>query len=150
MSGDGIEEAQTRIIALREKIDRANVEYYVLDNPTLTDAEYDAAMRELRALEAEYPDLVTPDSPTQRVGAAPVSAVRQRDAPRADALARQCLRRRTICARGRSASTLDRAARTITFDVEPKIDGLGDRPHLHGRPVRRAARRAATASRART
>ncbi len=62
---------EERVAALRQQIDHANVEYYVHDNPTLTDAEYDALMNELRALEAEYPALVTPDSPTQRVGAAP-------------------------------------------------------------------------------
>lgn len=57
------------VSALREAIDRANHEYYVLDNPTLSDAEYDAMMNRLRAIEAERPDLRTPDSPTQRVGA---------------------------------------------------------------------------------
>jgi DNA ligase (NAD+) len=54
---------------LRGLIDEANHRYFVLDQPTLSDGEYDALVRELRALEAEHPDLVTPDSPTQRVGA---------------------------------------------------------------------------------
>jgi DNA ligase (NAD+) len=52
-------------------IREANRRYYVLDDPTLADAEYDGLMRELLALEAEHPELVTPDSPSQRVGAAP-------------------------------------------------------------------------------
>lgn len=62
-------EAEQRIDSLREAIRKANHEYYVLDQPTLTDAEYDRLFRELQALEAEYPDLSSPDSPTQRVGA---------------------------------------------------------------------------------
>src|SRR5690606_9728961 len=51
-----------------------NHRYYVLDAPTVSDAEYDRLMTELAALEEAHPDLITPDSPTQRVGAAPLSA----------------------------------------------------------------------------
>ena len=60
-----------RAAALRGLLDEANRRYYVDDAPTLTDAEYDASLRELQELEAVHPELVTPDSPTQRVGAAP-------------------------------------------------------------------------------
>ena len=56
---------------LREAIDRANYRYYILDNPEVSDAEYDKLMRRLEAIEREHPELATPDSPTQRVGAAP-------------------------------------------------------------------------------
>ncbi len=62
-----------RAAELREKIAGHNHDYYVLDRPTISDAEYDALFRELSSLEAEYPSLVTPDSPTQRVGGAPQS-----------------------------------------------------------------------------
>jgi DNA ligase (NAD+) len=58
---------------LREEIDRANYEYFVLDAPTKSDAEYDRLMRELRDIEEKHPTLRTPDSPTQRVGAEPQS-----------------------------------------------------------------------------
>ena len=64
---------RTRVRRLRERIDTANHEYYILDQPTLDDPAYDALLRELQDLEAKYPELVTPDSPTQRVGAAPSS-----------------------------------------------------------------------------
>ena len=57
--------------ALREQIRKAEYEYYVLDQPSLTDPEFDALYLELRRLEAKHPRLVTPDSPTQRVGGAP-------------------------------------------------------------------------------
>jgi DNA ligase (NAD+) len=58
---------------LREEIERANYEYYVLDAPTKSDAEWDRLMRELREIEEQHPTLRTPDSPTQRVGAEPQS-----------------------------------------------------------------------------
>jgi DNA ligase (NAD+) len=64
--------AQKRAARLREAIETHDHNYYVLDAPTVSDAEYDALFRELAALEGEYPALVTPDSPTQRVGGAPL------------------------------------------------------------------------------
>lgn len=60
---------EDRVAHLREAINEANRRYYVLDDATLSDAEYDDLMRELRVLEEEHPDLITPESPTQRVGA---------------------------------------------------------------------------------
>jgi DNA ligase (NAD+) len=65
-------DAERRIAELRTQIARNDYRYYVLDDPDLPDAEYDRMMVELRALEAQYPDLVTPDSPTQRVSGEPV------------------------------------------------------------------------------
>ena len=65
----------SRAAELRTQLERASYEYYVLDRPTLSDAEYDRLFRELQAIEREHPGLRTPDSPTQRVGAAPVSAL---------------------------------------------------------------------------
>lgn len=66
------EEIKKRIEFLRKEINHHNYRYYVLDSPEISDAEFDRLMNELKELEAGYPDLVTPDSPTQRVGAAPV------------------------------------------------------------------------------
>lgn len=62
--------ARTRVDELRRQLEHHNRLYYVLDTPAITDAEYDALFRELQRLEEQYPDLVTPDSPTQRVGGA--------------------------------------------------------------------------------
>jgi DNA ligase (NAD+) len=59
---------QQRIAQLRAELERHNHAYYVLDAPTIPDAEYDKLFRELQALEAQHPELLTPDSPTQRVG----------------------------------------------------------------------------------
>jgi DNA ligase (NAD+) len=64
-------EAAERVRALRAEIERHNYAYYVLDAPTVPDAEYDRLFRELQALEVQHPELVSPDSPTQRVGARP-------------------------------------------------------------------------------
>ncbi|MGD9000578.1 MAG: NAD-dependent DNA ligase LigA [Granulosicoccaceae bacterium] len=63
-----------RVARLREQINHHNYLYYVLDNPEIPDAEYDRLLRELEQLEAEHPELITPDSPTQRVGAKPLKA----------------------------------------------------------------------------
>ncbi|MEK8090398.1 NAD-dependent DNA ligase LigA [Thermithiobacillus plumbiphilus] len=68
------EEIRDRVAALRAEINEHNHRYYVLDRPIISDAEFDRLLRELEALEQEYPELVTPDSPTQRVGAQPLSA----------------------------------------------------------------------------
>jgi len=68
------EKAQNRIQELRAEINHHNYRYYVLDSPEISDAEYDALMRELRQLETQYPQFLTPDSPTQRVGAEPLEA----------------------------------------------------------------------------
>ncbi len=65
-------DVQARVAALRREIERHNHAYYVLDRPTVPDAEYDRLFRELQVLEAEYPELVTPDSPTRRVGGRPL------------------------------------------------------------------------------
>jgi DNA ligase (NAD+) len=61
-------DAAPRIAQLRTELERHNHAYYVLDAPTIPDAEYDKLFRELQALEAQHPELLTPDSPTQRVG----------------------------------------------------------------------------------
>src|ERR1700680_2333413 len=60
-----------KIEALREKIRHHEHLYYVLDNPEISDAEFDKRMQQLKDLESEHPTLVTPDSPTQRVGGKP-------------------------------------------------------------------------------
>lgn len=62
---------------LRDQITTYNYQYYALDNPTIPDAEYDRLFRELQAIEASYPECVTMDSPTQRVGSQPLSAFSQ-------------------------------------------------------------------------
>ncbi len=71
---DDLDKVKQRIEKLRAEINHHNYRYYVLDSPEISDAEYDELMRELKKLEEEHPQFLTPDSPTQRVGAAPVEA----------------------------------------------------------------------------
>jgi DNA ligase (NAD+) len=68
------QEAKLRVEELRSQVNYHDYRYHVLDQPEIADPEYDALMRELRGLEAKYPELITPDSPTQRVGGQPVEA----------------------------------------------------------------------------
>jgi DNA ligase (NAD+) len=112
-----------RVVELRRVIDEANHRYHVLDQPTLSDGEYDALMRELQALEAEHPELVTPDSPTQRVGGAPsgqFAEVRHPEPMLSLANARSD---------GEYAAWIERIRRLLDGEefqlvTEPKIDGL--------------------------
>lgn len=67
-------EITQQVLALRDTINQHNHAYYVLDDPQLPDKEYDKLVRDLEALEAQYPELISPDSPTQRVGATPLTS----------------------------------------------------------------------------
>ena len=69
--------AKNRILELRAELDQHNYRYHVLDEPSVPDAEYDRLFHELKALEAAHPELITSDSPTQRVGSAALSAFTQ-------------------------------------------------------------------------
>ena len=66
-----VKDAEKKIDSLREKIRHHEYLYYVLDQPSISDQEFDQLMRQLKELEAEHPKLITPDSPTQRVGGKP-------------------------------------------------------------------------------
>ena len=70
-----LEQAQKRVEELRAVIERNNRLYYDQDAPELEDFEYDALTRELKALEAQFPQLITPTSPTQKVGGTPAGAL---------------------------------------------------------------------------
>jgi DNA ligase (NAD+) len=64
-----------RAAQLRDELNEHGYRYYVLDDPTITDDKYDALLDELRAIEAEHPELLSADSPTQRTGGPPVSTL---------------------------------------------------------------------------
>ena len=70
-------EAAARADRLRRELERANHNYYIKDAPSIPDAEYDRLLRELQSLETQHPELSGPDSPTRRIGAAPLAAFRQ-------------------------------------------------------------------------
>ena len=68
---------QEEIQALRRELEQANYEYYVQDNPSMSDYDYDHKLRRLEELEGAHPELITPDSPTQRVGGKPLDSFSQ-------------------------------------------------------------------------
>src|SRR5699024_10670710 len=70
-------QAKEKIDALRKLLNKYGHEYYVLDDPSVPDVEYDKKLRELEELESQYPDLITEDSPTQRIGGEPLDAFRK-------------------------------------------------------------------------
>lgn len=115
--------AADRVKALREQIAWHDHRYYTLDAPEISDASYDALMRELKALEAEHPELVTPDSPTQRVGGAPLDKFdkvthRQQMLSLANAFSDEELE--DFDERLRKGLGADEVA----YTCEPKMDGL--------------------------
>src|SRR5882724_3476930 len=133
-------DALQRISELREQIHHHDYLYYAVARPEISDAEYDALMGELRELEAAFPDLVTPDSPTQRVAGQPVDAFR----PVEHRAAMLSLDNATTPDDLRELEArLGRALPGARFDYvcEPKIDGLGVAlVYERGRFVRGATR----------
>ena len=112
-----------RAAALRQQIDQANHAYYVLDAPTISDAEYDQLFRELQSLEAEHPALRSPDSPTLRVGATPSTAlVKYAHARPMLSLANAFTPEELVAWEERNAR-LASDVRTAGYALEIKIDG---------------------------
>ena len=114
---------QQRAEKLRDEINYHNYLYYVLDSPEIPDSEYDRLLRELEELEAAHPELITPDSPTQRVGAQPLEAFSEvkHEVPMLSL---------GNAFNDQEVSDFDRRAREkanlkdIVYSVEPKLDGL--------------------------
>ncbi|HVC02998.1 MAG TPA: NAD-dependent DNA ligase LigA [Steroidobacteraceae bacterium] len=135
------EAAMRHAAELRRAIDRYNHRYYALDDPEVPDAEYDRVMRELQEWEARFPDLVTADSPTQRVGSAPVAAfaeVRHRVPMLSldNAFSEEEVRNFDRRVRERFARL-----KTLRYSAEPKLDGLAvNATYLDGVYVRAATR----------
>ena len=118
------QEPASRAAELRELLERYNYRYHALDDPEVPDAEYDRLMIELREIESQHPELLTPDSPTQRVGAAPVAAF-------------GAIRHRIAMLSLDNAFTTEEVTdfdrriherleheRAIRYSAEPKLDGL--------------------------
>ncbi|HGY9625238.1 TPA: NAD-dependent DNA ligase LigA [Pseudomonas putida] len=124
--------AENRIHELRAELDQHNYRYYVLDEPSVPDAEYDRLFNELKALEAEHPHLVTPDSPTQRVGGAALAAFSQvrHEIPMlslGNAFEEDDLRdfdRRVVEGLDLPSGDLFADEAAVDYSCEPKLDGL--------------------------
>ncbi|MGH7164206.1 MAG: NAD-dependent DNA ligase LigA [Nitrospiraceae bacterium] len=116
-------EAGKRIEALRKEIRRHDYLYYVKDRPEISDAEYDRLFRELSDLEAAYPDLVTPDSPTQRVGAPPLDELTKVQHERPMLSLDSVADPEEVLAFDKRAKR-ELGLETVHYTVEPKYDGL--------------------------
>jgi DNA ligase (NAD+) len=143
-------DAASRIAGLRQCIDDANHRYYVLDDPDIPDAEYDRLLRELQMLEEAHPELVTSDSPTQRVGARPQGGFAEvRHALPMLSLANGFEHEAGVDDATRHPEVADFVRRIgevlgraeAWFSVEPKFDGLAiSLRYEHGRLVQGATR----------
>ncbi|OGA54193.1 MAG: DNA ligase (NAD(+)) LigA [Betaproteobacteria bacterium RIFCSPLOWO2_12_FULL_63_13] len=124
-------EASDRAEELRAEINRHNYRYYVLDDPEITDAEYDRLFRELLDIETAYPELLTPDSPTQRVGSEPLAQF-------AAVSHRTPMLSLNNAFSEEEVAAFDRRAveglglKTIEYVAEPKFDGLAVNLRYHG------------------
>jgi DNA ligase (NAD+) len=131
--------AKLRVEELRARIEHANYRYYVLDAPEVSDGEFDELLRELRALEEKHPDLLTPDSPTQRVGGAAAARFAPvKHSARLLSLDNVFDDEELLAWRDRVEKGLGRQTKYVG---EPKIDGVSIAvAYDHGRLVRGATR----------
>ncbi|HLC34243.1 MAG TPA: NAD-dependent DNA ligase LigA, partial [Anaerolineales bacterium] len=116
--------AAARIAQLREEINLHNHRYHVLDSPIIGDSEYDKLLAELRALETDHPQLVTPDSPTRRVGGAPVERFSRVEHPAPILSLGNAFTADEVRAWEERLRKLEPRVAEAPLVVEPKIDGL--------------------------
>ena len=115
---------QEKIEQLRDEINHHNYRYYVLDDPVISDVEYDRLLTELRQLEIEHPELVTPDSPTQRAGAPPLEKFVKIRHPAPILSLASAVDAAGVRAWFERIRRLDERVERASFVIEPKIDGL--------------------------
>jgi DNA ligase (NAD+) len=115
---------QRRVARLRADIDRHNYRYHVLDDPEVSDAEYDRLLSELRKLESEHPELVVPESPTQRVGGAPVTSFAQVRHRVPMLSLDNAFASEDVVAFDRRVRERLETEQEIDYACEPKLDGL--------------------------
>lgn len=106
---------------LRDALNEAGYRYYVLDNPAISDYEYDRMLRRLEELEAEHPEEITPDSPTQRVGGTPLESFRQVVHPVPLESLQDVFSPEEV---EEFAARMEEAMEQVWYSVEPKVDGL--------------------------
>lgn len=127
-----------RILELRNILQEANYRYYVLDDPQMPDFEYDRLLRELEDLENEHPELITEDSPTQRVGGQALSEFEKVEHPV------PLMSLQDVFSQGELTEFLEKVQEAVpncAFSVEPKIDGLSVAlEYIDGKFVRGATR----------
>ena len=118
-------EYKNRINALRKKIDDHNYHYYVLNDPIISDYEYDSLLRDLQALEKKNPELITPNSPTQRVGAPPLDAFDSIDHSIPMLSLENAMDTKELVGYYDRTKRGLETQQDIDFVAEPKLDGIG-------------------------
>lgn len=133
--------AQARALELRRQIEQHNYRYYVLDDPEISDAAYDRLLKELQTLEAEHEELRTPDSPTQRVGAAPVGELREVTHAMSMLSLDNAFTDEELLAFDRRVRERLEDVASVEYAAEPKLDGLAiSFRYQHGSLVQAATR----------
>lgn len=142
MAKTAFSKAEARAAQLREQIEHHNFRYYVLDDPEIADAEYDGLLQELKSLESQHPELASPQSPTQRVGAAPVSSL-------ATVVHKLPMLSLDNAFADEDLTEFDRRVRerlemeegVVEYSAEPKLDGLAVTFHYENGQLVQAATR---------
>ena len=114
-------EYKSEMKRLRETLNEAGYRYYVLDDPAMEDYEYDRLLRRLEELEAEHPEEVTPDSPTQRVGGAVLDSFQEVEHPVPLESLQDVFSPEEVA---EFAQRMEEALESVSYSVEPKVDGL--------------------------
>lgn len=134
-------QAIRRATQLREEISDHNYRYYVLDDPIIPDAEYDRLMRELAELEQRYPELIAPDSPTQRVGAAPAKQFTEVPHSLPMLSLENAFTDDDVTAFDRRVRERIETDGLVRYSAEPKLDGVAISIRYEGGQLRQAATR---------
>ncbi|WP_425319037.1 DNA ligase LigA-related protein, partial [Rickettsiella grylli] len=130
-----------KIIQLKKKINTHNYHYYILDAPLINDATYDTLFRELEAIEKRYPELITPDSPTQRVGSTPLTTFKHVQHALPMLSLENAFSEKEVLAFNKRIQERLQTQEAIEYACEPKLDGIAVSLTYHKGQLIRAATR---------
>lgn len=130
-----------KITALKKKINEHNYRYHILDDPQISDADFDKLFRELQTLEKQHPELITPDSPTQRIGATPLTSFNQVEHAMPMLSLDNAFSDQEVLAFNKRIQDRLGSDKTIEYACEPKLDGIAvSLTYQHGKLIRAATR----------
>ena len=130
-----------KITALKKKINEHNYRYHILDDPQISDASFDKLFRELQTLEKQHPELITQDSPTQRIGATPLTSFNQVEHAMPMLSLDNAFSDEEVLAFNKRIQDRLRSDKEIEYACEPKVDGIAvSLTYQHGNLIRAATR----------
>jgi DNA ligase (NAD+) len=130
-----------KMAQLKKKINEHNYRYYILDDPAISDATFDTLFRDLQALEAQYPELITDDSPTQRVGATPLTRFKHVEHAVPMLSLENAFSEKEVLAFNKRIQDKLASDKAIEYACEPKLDGIAVSMVYHKGKLIRAATR---------